>query len=55
MELKQIISLELPNSLKNKLKEEANEKEMSMSALIRFIIKQYYTKEPWEKNFQKQL
>jgi len=39
---KTIVSLELPEETKIKLQAEADEKEMSMSALIRFIIKQYY-------------
>lgn len=39
---KQIISLELPTELKETLQKEAEQKEMSTSALIRYIIKKYY-------------
>ena len=39
---KTIISLELPEELKQRLQTEAKEKEMSTSAFIRYIIKQYY-------------
>ena len=41
---KKIISLEIPKILYIKLIQEAKDKEMSTSALIRYIIKQYYTK-----------
>ena len=41
---KTMISLELPDDLKQTLQSEASEKEMSTSALIRYIIKQYYVK-----------
>lgn len=42
---KVIISLELTEELKQILQKDATEKEMSTSALIRYIIKQYYKKE----------
>lgn len=41
---KVIISLELTEELKYILQKDAAEKEMSTSALIRYIIKQYYNK-----------
>lgn len=37
-----MLSLQIPDELKIKLKEEAKEKELSVSALIRLIIKDYY-------------
>lgn len=36
-----MISLELPKEYKDKLQEEAKEKEMSVSGLIRLIIKNH--------------
>ena len=41
---KVMISLELSENMKQMLQAEAAEKEMSTSALIRYIIKQYYNK-----------
>ena len=37
-----MFSLKMPEELEQKLKEEAKEREMSVSALIRWIIKQYF-------------
>lgn len=42
--MRNIISLEISPELKEKLKGEAAEREMSVSALIRWIIKQYFNK-----------
>ena len=42
---KTIISLELPIELKEKLATDAKERELSVSAFIRYLIKQYYNKE----------
>ena len=39
-----MLSLKMPEELEQKLKEEAKEREMSVSALIRWIIKEYYKK-----------
>ncbi len=39
-----MLSLKMPEELENKLKEEAKEREMSVSALIRWIIKEYFKK-----------
>ena len=39
-----IITLEVSEELKDILKKEATEREMSVSALIRWIIKQYFKK-----------
>ena len=39
---KTIISLELPAELKEKIAVDAKEQELSMSAFIRYLIKQYY-------------
>lgn len=39
---RKITSLELPEDLKKQLQVEAADKEMSISALIRWIIKQYF-------------
>ena len=41
---KKIISLEIQKILYARLTQEAKDKEMSTSALIRYIIKQYYNK-----------
>ena len=41
---KKIISLEIPKILYARLTQEAKDEEMSTSALIRYIIKQYYNK-----------
>ena len=38
-----MISLKMPEELENQLKETAKEREMSVSALIRWIIQQYFT------------
>ena len=37
-----IISLEIPDDMKEKLKKESKDREMSVSGLIRLIIKQYF-------------
>lgn len=37
-----MLSLKISEELEQKLKEEAKEREMSVSALIRWIIKQYF-------------
>lgn len=39
-----MLSLKMPENLEKKLKEEAKEREMSVSALIRWIIKEYFKK-----------
>ena len=39
-----MLSLKMPEDLEQKLKEEAKEREMSVSALIRWIIKEYFKK-----------
>lgn len=39
---KTIVSFELDNEIKIKLLQEANEKELSMSGLIRLIIKEHF-------------
>ena len=39
-----MLSLKMPEELEQKLKEEAKEREMSVSALIRWIIKEYFKK-----------
>ena len=43
-----MLSLKMPEELEQMLKEEAKEREMSVSALIRWIVKQYF-KEQDEK------
>lgn len=37
-----MLSLKLPDEMKQRLKEESKKREMSVSALIRWIIKQYF-------------
>ena len=37
-----MISLKMPEELEKQLKETAEEREMSVSALIRWIIKEYF-------------
>lgn len=37
-----MISIKIPDELENKLKTEAIDREMSISALIRWIIKDYF-------------
>lgn len=39
-----MLSLKMPEDLEQRLKEEAKEREMSVSALIRWIIKEYFKK-----------
>lgn len=37
-----MLSLKMPEELEQMLKEEAKKREMSVSALIRWIVKQYF-------------
>ena len=42
---KEFIGLELSKELKEKLDKECSEKEMSLSCLVRLILKEHYSKE----------